>query len=89
MGFKSRIPQIVAAANTRIVHAIDDAGEQVQDRARARARVESGEMRDGIQWKPNDRMVIATAPHTIYNEYGTRHQAAQPGFERAIRAAYQ
>ena len=48
--------------------------------AKRRARVDTGEMRNAINAKPNGRgaRVSSPAAHSVFNEYGTRRMSAQP-----------
>lgn len=82
MGLESRFPQIVADAERKVAEAVDSAGRRIESGARARARVDTGQMRGEIQWHhgpgPYEGEVIAGARHTVFNEYGTRHMSAQP-----------
>lgn len=46
-----------------------------------RARVDTGAMRAGLQGEmtgPYEGRVVGHAAHTVFNEFGTRHMAAQP-----------
>src|SRR5687767_966854 len=98
----SRIPELTRDADRRIKVAVNTAGRLVEAGARSRARVDTGAMRAGIRWGAEsdyEGRVIGHAPHTIYNEFGTRYMSAQPmlvpaaeevrpAFHRAISEAY-
>ena len=86
----SRLPKIardLAADSERIVN---ETGETIAADARSRARVDSGEMRDGIQWKPGDGpegAVVATDWKTHFHEFGTSKRPAKPMLTPAAEAA--
>ncbi len=77
---------------SRLPGAADKAAEMTADeivvRAKALARVDTGEMRDSIQKVGGGSIwaVIATAAHSIFNEYGTRFMSAQPFMVPAAEA---
>jgi hypothetical protein len=57
---------------------------------RQRSRVDTGEMRDGWQSEMTDDVsgeVYNEVPHTVHNEYGTRHMPAQPMLAPSVDAA--
>jgi HK97 gp10 family phage protein len=71
------------AAVERTVHDIESGAKQ-------RARVDTGAMRAGIQGRmtsDHEGRVEALVEYTIYNEFGTRHMAAQPMLIPAAEAA--
>jgi hypothetical protein len=54
---------------------------RVEAGAKVRARVDTGEMRNGLQGDMTGEYeghVRGLAAHTIFNEFGTVHMAAQP-----------
>jgi HK97 gp10 family phage protein len=59
----------------------------VQEGARRRSRVDTGELRDS--WAvaftgPTDGEVFSDSDHAVYNEYGTVNMSAQPMLHPAI-----
>lgn len=68
---------------------IHEAGSECQTEAKARARVDTGEMRDKIMVENGhlESTVTAGAAHSVFNEFGTSRMSAQPfmvpGFEIA------
>lgn len=86
MSYKSKIPAIVAEANPRANRAIDQVGGLGQAVARGHARVDTGEMREGLKWDREKRELRGNAAHTIYNEFGTRHMTPQPMLAPAVEA---
>lgn len=59
--------------------------QRVANVAQSLARVDTGEMREGIQ--PTADGVVGSAGHTIYNEFGTRYMSAQPMLRPALAVA--
>lgn len=54
---------------------------EIEAGAKVRARVDTGEMRAGLQGEmtgAHEGHVVGLAAHTVFNEFGTRHMAAQP-----------
>jgi HK97 gp10 family phage protein len=81
--------QIDAAIQT----AMDQTAVEAKQIAQSLARVDTGEMREGIDAQVDTtgsgrrRMVLSgSAPHTIFNELGTAHMSAQPMIRPAIDA---
>lgn len=97
-GWSSRIGALNSQALAAAAAAVEKAGVDVEAHAKALARVDTGAMQSGIEWQqtgPLEGQVVATAEHTIYNEFGTRHMPAKPmltpaaeqvsdAFERAL-----
>lgn len=85
-----------ASIAAQLEAAIEEASEQtaaaMQTTARGLARVDSGEMRDGLKATVEKRghaitiTLEGTAPHTIFNELGTSRKTAQPMIRPAIDA---
>jgi len=102
MMLTSRIPSIIASSSTRVSLAVRRAEANIERRAKAKSRYDTGNMRGGWQSEklgPFDGMVFNLVSYTIYNEYGTVHMAAQPmirpaveesreEFERDVKKAY-
>lgn len=67
------------AARTRL--AVERTVFAIEAGAKMRARVDTGAMRAGLQGEMTgeyDGHVQGLAAHTVFNEFGTRHMAAQP-----------
>lgn len=100
--WRSRIPQIIAAAEARASQIVAETGFAIEAGAKRRARVDTGFMRGEIRFRqtgPLEGEVVAGAAYTIHHEFGTVHMAAQPmlvpaaeearpGFEAAISGLY-
>jgi HK97 gp10 family phage protein len=83
----SRFPQIILYSASRVTMAIRKAEAAIERRAKARSRVDTGNMRGGWQTMeigPFDGMVINLAHYTIYNEFGTVAMSAQPMLRPAV-----
>jgi HK97 gp10 family phage protein len=80
-----------ADARTRATHAaVQTAVRSIETGAKRRARVDTGEMRRRLRGEMTGAFagrVVGGAQHTIYNEYGTRHMAAQPMLTPAAELA--
>jgi len=85
----SRLTQVardLAASSQQIVN---ETGEQIAAGARARARVDTGEMRDQIRWHPGpgaSGAVEAGDWKTQLHEFGTVRRGAQPMLVPAAEA---
>ena len=66
--------------NEEIHRALDRAAEKVVKHAKARAAVDTGEMKAkiGYQKRGNTRIIGSAAKHAKFVELGTRYQRAQP-----------
>lgn len=99
----SRVPQITANAERKAALAVAKTALDVETGAKERSRVDTGQMREGwetVEHGPHEREVVNPVEHTIHNEFGTVNspaqpmatpaaEAARPGFEAALREAYQ
>lgn len=79
---RNRLPEIA-----RILPEAADAlinrkhGPRMQQIAASRSRVDTGAMRDGWQWNATGQgtgELVNEVPHTVFNEYGTRHLSPAP-----------
>lgn len=86
----NRFPGMSAKLNAGLRAQVQDTGGEVRDGAKARSRVDTGEMRAGWEFHMTGDLsgeVSNPVPHTIYNEYGTVHMSAQPMAHPAADAA--
>jgi HK97 gp10 family phage protein len=102
MPLTSRIPNIIFMSEAKVARAVAKASADIERRAKAKSRVDTGNMRGGWQHQslgPMESMVFNLVDYTIYNEYGTVTMTAQPmlrpaveetrdQFERDLRLAY-
>jgi hypothetical protein len=89
---KSRIPAITQRASIRAQRAVEFAGQEIEFRARQKARKQSGDMAAGIEWKPGkggmSGRVVGRDFKTRWHEYGTkRGLTAQPMLTPAAHEA--
>jgi len=77
MPYETRIPEIIKQLEAEAKKAVDTTGEELAQRAKQRAPVRTGRLRDSIHYK-GDGVVAATAPYAAYVEYGTHDAAAHP-----------
>lgn len=86
----NRIPELMVAveANSRLAVAKDT--NRLRDEAKARAAVDTGELRDSIVAEVNGKegTVTVGAEHGIYNEYGTYKMPAHPFMGPAIEVVF-
>lgn len=88
--FDWRGQSVAVQLQAAVEEAMEDTAQAAETNARNRARVDTGEMRDGIHANVERRgssvtMVLAgDAKHTIYNEFGTSTMSAQPMIRPAI-----
>lgn len=85
----SRLAQIARDLTTSSERIVNDTGEAIAEGARSRARVDSGEMRDGIKWKRGqgaEGEVVAEDWKTHLHEFGTVRRGAQPMLVPAAEA---
>lgn len=85
--FIDRFPEIIVAGNSRTYAALDRAAHSIENGAKARSRVDTGNMRNG--WTTERvsnaaRMVYNPVHYTIHHEYGTRYMSAQPMLRPAV-----
>jgi HK97 gp10 family phage protein len=80
----NRFPQIIATLNARLEPALDAGRQAIAADARARAHVDSGEMRDSIH--VDGEYVVAGAWHSMFEEFGTVHSPAHPFMVPAAEA---
>jgi HK97 gp10 family phage protein len=77
-----------------VQEALDATGKAAKALAQSFARVDTGEMRDGLDYIAEARgvsnrrtlVVFGTAKHTVLNELGTSLMSAQPMIRPAIDA---
>src|ERR1044072_356773 len=87
MALKSRIPLIIAASEKRARSAVRKAEANIERRAKARTRVDTGTMRGAWQHEalgPMEGIVFNMTSYAIYNEYGTVNMPAQPMLRPAV-----
>ena len=55
-------------------------GVEMVNVARRHSRIDTGDMIQGWQWNDTNAggALFNDVPHTVFNEYGTRHMSAQP-----------
>ena len=86
----ARIRQMERALATAVGEALEQAAQGAAQDARARAPVDSGALRQGIEIRPlsnGAQAVVSTAPHAAMVELGTRRMAARPYLLPAAEAA--
>lgn len=85
----SRLVRIALDLTASSEQIVNDTGEAIAEGARSRARVDSGAMRDGIQWKPEgpgEGRVVARDWKSHLHEFGTVRRGAQPMLTPAAEA---
>ena len=85
---KNRIPQVINEMTTNAAQAVSETIAEAGQRAKALARVDTGEMRGSVRGTVDGlKGVLETdVEHSIYNEYGTRFLSAQPFMGPAMEA---
>jgi HK97 gp10 family phage protein len=84
---KSRLPAVISGAEANAALAVKKTCERIETRAKARSRVDTGNMRAGWQHEMTGLMegiVFNLTEYTVYNEFGTIMMAAQPMLTPAI-----
>ncbi len=83
--------KILGQIDAAVQKAMDETAAAAKAEARSRARVDTGEMRDGLDaivtttGAGRRKMVLfGTARHTLWNELGTSRMSAQPMLRPAI-----
>lgn len=92
--FTWRGAAILQQIDAAVQAAMDETAAAAKAHARSLARVDTGEMRDGIDATVESRggsgrrtLVLAgSAPHTLFNELGTSRMSAQPMLRPAMDA---
>lgn len=77
----NKIPKMVDGVDELAASILMDVLNAIVEGCQARSRVDTGEMQEGWTIEQRSAMTYAiTNPveHTIYNEFGTVHMAAQP-----------
>lgn len=88
--FWSRIPEIIATAERETPAAVEKAVMDIEAGAKARSRVDTGQMRNGWQGEmtgETEGRVSNSVEHAIYNEFGTVSMPAQPMMHPAAEEA--
>lgn len=77
---KNRLPEIAQQLPVARRVILARRGDEMRAGAARRSRVDTGDMRDGWEWRETNEGGYLTneVPHTVFNEYGTRHMSAQP-----------
>lgn len=82
------IPTILGRLSTEPQRIVNDAVDTIAQRARTRAPVDTGFLRDSIESRHstahNEAEVVAQAFYAIHVEYGTVHTPAQPFIRPAV-----
>ena len=78
--------RVRATVNQRVDRAIRAAAFQIEGHAKAGAPVDTGNLRNSINASGHDSewRVDSPAEYSIYQEFGTRYQAAQPYMVPAV-----
>ena len=92
MSYESRWDEIVTAASLRAQRAVEEAGQEIEFLARARARKDTGDMAAGIEWRPDktgkpEGKVVGSDWKTNFHEFGMVKKAAQPMLTPAAEEA--
>ena len=83
----SKIPEIIERSEDEVQGIIENTLLNVENSAKGASRVRTGSMRAG--WTSemigeHEGVVYNLVDYTVYNEYGTRHMAAQPMLAPAV-----
>ena len=83
----SVLPVLIAEAESKAGNAVEETILAIEDGAKRRSRVDTGQMRGG--WTsgmegPTEGVVWNSVQHTIFNEYGTAFMSAQPMLGPAV-----
>lgn len=85
-----RLRGLIAGLAGKIDEAVQDTGRQIEQVAKGRAPVDTGNLRNTIQYAQDGQgacSVAVGAEYGIYVELGTRHMAARPYlFNSALEA---
>lgn len=90
--FTWRGAQVRAQIDAAVQRAMDETAQAAEAMAKRLARVDTGEMRDGIEaavtLRGGRRVLVlsGSAPHTLFNELGTSRMSAQPMLRPAMDA---
>lgn len=87
---KNDIRELSARAQKKTKEIVFADAKASQEDARSRARVDTGEMREGLTAQmlgPYEYELSGKAEHTVYNEYGTSKMPAQPMITPSVEAA--
>lgn len=86
--FITQIPRLVDESPTKARFAVEQACVLVVTRSMGHSRVRSGLMRSEWKYDMHETEIEGTVfnliRYAVYNEYGTRHMAAQPMLRPAI-----
>lgn len=83
----NRLPEIIAGIEPGVEAALTAACVLIEDGSRERARVLSGDMKDGFRYQVFPGFwaeVWNIEEHAIYNELGTKHMSSQPMMRPAV-----
>jgi HK97 gp10 family phage protein len=86
----SRIPEIVAESTVKAGLAVQNTIQRIELGAKARSRVDTGQMRGGWMSHMTGAMsgvVENNVEHAIYNEFGTVKMSAQPMLAPSVEEA--
>lgn len=78
---RSRIPQVSAQVRRRAEQVVAKAALDIEAQAKMRAPVDTGLLKNSIHVEPRsplERNVSSPVHYSVYQEFGTRHMAAQP-----------
>lgn len=83
----SKLPWIITQTDRRVQSIIEGTLLSIEEEAKARSRVDTGQMRAG--WTAqmtgkHEGVVFNLVQHTIFNEYGTVNMPAQPMLAPAV-----
>ena len=87
---KNRLGNLAPAVRREVAAFVHSHAEETAQDAQRRAPVRTGELRDGIKHERRGEMeaeVVSEAPHSIFVNYGTSKQAANPFFSAAVDMA--
>lgn len=86
----SRIPKIIAEAETKAGAVCEKTAYDIQAGCIVRSRVDAGQMQEGWgveEISTTNFLVYNPVEHTIHNEYGTESMAAQPMLTPSVEEA--
>ena len=88
---RSRVPEVSAKVRRRAEQIVEKAALDVEAQAKLRAPVDTGLLRNSIHVQPIsplERDVTSPVHYSVYQEFGTRHMAAQPYMTPAAEFVY-
>jgi HK97 gp10 family phage protein len=85
--YQSDLPRIAAALEQNASRVTRNSAERVANAMRLRAPVDTGQLKASIQVKQRSGAAsarVTAAYYWVFQEYGTRHHAAQPFVNQSV-----